>query len=123
MKTTPSWVLMSLVCAGLVGCGESGSDDFFLDPDNTAPVARLVVDARVELGRPLLMDGATSEDGDGFITDYLFDPGDGTALLQSTSPQLFHTFEAPGQYTIALTVIDDDGTKDTDRVEVLVTEP
>jgi len=122
MKKTPLLVTLTLL-ATLAACSEGDDDGFFPDADNTAPVARLLVESRVVLGQPVLMDATTSGDNDGFITDFLFDPGDGTPLLQTTSAELFHTFETSGEFTVALTVIDDDGTKDTDRVEVLVTAP
>ena len=119
MRKTAAFCL-SIAALCLAACGGSGSDDTFADPDNDAPVARLSVEARAEVGRPVLLDATASEDADGFIAEYLFDPGDGTALLQATSPELFHTFEEAGVFTVTLTVVDDDGTKDTNRVEVLV---
>jgi len=52
-------------------------------------------------------DGAASTDSDGLITEYLWSFGDGSAA--STGVQVSHTFTAPGNYSVRLTVTDDDG--------------
>ncbi len=105
----------------LAACGEQEKDAPL--GDNDTPVAQLQLPARIEAGRPVLMDASASSDPDGFIEEFLFDPGDGSPLLQTSGDALFHTFTEPGERLVTLTVIDDQGTKDTDRVEVLVIAP
>jgi hypothetical protein len=111
--------LLALVCMLTLGCSE---DEDGLFQDNEAPVAVLQAPASISQGETVVLDASSSEDVDGVIVDYIFDLGDGEALLQSASPELLHTFEVAGVFTLALTVVDDSGTKDTDRLEVRVTE-
>lgn len=111
---------IALACLA-VGCSEdqglAGGD-----AQNVAPVARLSLPTSALVGDVILFNAGESGDEDGFIVDYLFDPGDGTALLQATSGELLHTFATAGVFTVALTVVDNDGTKDTDRAQLRVTE-
>ena len=74
--------------------------DFFYDPD--APV----------VGIPTTFDGTYSFDFDGIIVAYAWDfDGDGT--VDSTNSIVDYTFQQPGTFEIALTVVDDSGNKDT----------
>jgi alpha-tubulin suppressor-like RCC1 family protein/chitodextrinase len=86
-------------------------------PDNVAPVAH-ITGSCTNLTCPL--SGGTSTDGDGTITDYLWDFGDG-ATANGVAPG--HTYGTPGTYTVTLTVTDDDTATGTDTRQVMVTNP
>ena len=68
----------------------------------------------------LLLDAGGSTDEDGHIAEYWYEPGTGDALLKSVSAEIYHTFREAGTHTVTLHVIDDAGSKDTDRAEIEV---
>jgi vibriolysin len=57
-------------------------------------------------GRSCALSGAESSDSDGTIVSYAWRFGDGTA---ATGANAQHTYATTGNYTIELTVTDDDG--------------
>ncbi|WP_299800955.1 PKD domain-containing protein [uncultured Maribacter sp.] len=61
-----------------------------------------------------------SNDGDGFITLYEWDFGDGST---STEMNPSHTYANVGNYIITLTVTDNDGAENTDSVNITVSAP
>jgi hypothetical protein len=111
------WIVF--LCLAMVGCGEP-SEDRGADLDNIAPIAVLLAPLRADVGEPVLFDARESRDEDGEIVEYWFEVGDGGPLLESVSPEIYHTFVDVGTYTVTLHVIDDVGAKDTDRTEVEV---
>lgn len=58
------------------------------------------------IGSHASFDAAPAQDTNGVITTYLWDFGDGTTATNIL--QLSHTFPAPGDYDVSLTVIDND---------------
>jgi PKD repeat protein len=64
----------------------------------------------VAVGSPLALNGNASEDPDGAIVAWEWDFGDGKA---GTGPTPSHTYTAPGDYLVRLTVHDDDGSADS----------
>jgi len=62
-------------------------------------------------------DGSGSSDSDGVITDWAWDFDDGSV---ASGENTAHSFAAGGDYTVALTVTDDDGATDTYRSVVTV---
>lgn len=87
-------------------------------PENAAPVAH-ITGSCTNLSCPL--SAITSTDGDGMITGYLWDFGDGTAPVTGVAPG--HTYATAATYTITLTVTDDDSATGTDSLQVTVTNP
>jgi len=55
-------------------------------------------------------DGTSSTDEDGTIVSYKWDFGDGKTASGSTTD---HSYSSAGEYTVELTVVDDDGLADT----------
>lgn len=70
---------------------------------NVPPVARLNVTTD---GLTAVVDAADSTDGDGFIAAYEWDWGDGNT---STDLAAIHAYSSAGQYTLRLTVVDNQG--------------
>jgi len=85
--------------------------------DTTPPTADAGVDTVLEAGTATVLDGAGSADNVG-ITAYTWTLPDGTTLAGDTATI---SFDAPGTYTVTLTVTDAAGNSDTDTLSVLVT--
>lgn len=111
--------LLLLALAALVACGGEDTPPEGLGQENETPVARLSLPSDGRAGEPVLLDGSASTD-DTLVQMWWFDPGDGSPLLRASSPQLYHTYQEPGAYTVTLSVLDDTGTKDTDRGEIII---
>ena len=86
-------------------------------PPNVAPVAAFTstVDRLA-----VAFDARGSSDGDGTVAAWAWDFGDGTTGTGSTAS---HTYPAAGDYTVRLTVTDDDGASGTTTQSVTVTAP
>ncbi len=65
-------------------------------------------------------DASESTDPDGNIVSYEWNFGDGTT---STEKTVEHTYTQQGNYTVTLTVTDDDGLQDTESTEIRVLPP
>jgi PKD repeat protein len=53
-------------------------------------------------------DASASTDADGTVEEYLWDFGDGSSAVSTTSPTIEHRYDAFGSYTVNLTAIDDE---------------
>lgn len=84
---------------------------------NRAPVAEF---DHVCTGLTCRFDGGPSTDGDGEVTDWSWDMGDGSATAGRV---ITHAFDAPGSYPVTLTVTDDDGATAVATQTVLVEAP
>ncbi|MBE0512839.1 PKD domain-containing protein [Candidatus Bathyarchaeota archaeon] len=74
---------------------------------NRPPVASFTENATTVLtGEIIRFDASSSEDSDGYIISYLWDFGDGT---NATDVTVDHAYDEDGNYTVTLTVTDDDG--------------
>ena len=73
--------------------------------DRNAPKPVIVCDAALEVGVEYYIDATSSTDNSAIVS-YLFDFGDGTT---STNRKPVHKYSTTGEYTITLTVTDDDG--------------
>jgi YVTN family beta-propeller protein len=88
-----------------VGAGPSG---IAIVPDQP-PVARFSASsAKQAAGRPASFDAAASSDPDGQIASYAWSFGDGHGE-EGPGPVIEHTYAAPGDYRVTLTVTDAEG--------------
>ncbi|QTA91028.1 PKD domain-containing protein [Desulfonema magnum] len=91
---------------------------------NRTPAADAGPVQKVNGGDIVTLDGSHSTDPDGRIVSYLWTQTDGTEVSLSNATAMQPTFAAPGvgpkseALTFKLTVTDDGGLKDTDRVTV-----
>ena len=89
---------------------------------NTPPVAAIRRSLDLYVKKTLLRFYADpSEDVDGELIIYLWSI-DGGAPMKTTVPLLMHRFLRAGEYTIALTVMDDRGATAVDEMEIVVLE-
>jgi PKD repeat protein len=94
---------------------DAGSANYTLRAAAACDVNQLPVAALTASGNtgpaPLAVsfDGSGSLDPDGTIAAYMFDPGDGGAAVQQSTPVFSHTYAADGQYIATLRVKDSRG--------------
>ncbi|MBB3086402.1 PKD domain-containing protein [Geodermatophilus sabuli] len=101
---------MTFGCNDFVFAGEGTTD-----PENQAPTASFT--STNEGGAYTF--SATASDPDGEIVTHTWDFGDGTApFVGGTEAQ--HTYTTAGDYTVTLTVVDDDGAAFTTELPITV---
>jgi len=87
---------------------------------NAAPNASFTVSpASPTAGESATFDAADSSDSDGSISAFSWELGDGTT---TTGESVTHSYESAGDYTVTLTVTDDDGATDSNATTVTVQE-
>src|SRR5690606_19264157 len=114
----------------VVGCGGDGDDGAPgrirvgggnggqpAGGDNLPPAAVITTSQVAGPGLAVTFNGAASTDSDGFIVEHLWAFGDGTT---ERGPVVSHVFPAPGNFTVLLTVTDDDGARDTASITISV---
>jgi len=87
--------------------------------DVTAPVADAGNNQTVKVGETVTFNASLSTDNVGIVS-YTWDFGDGNTTTV-TSPIVYHAYNAIGNYTVTLTVMDAAGNGATDTVTVAVT--
>ncbi|AQL42404.1 hypothetical protein BV210_06610 [Halorientalis sp. IM1011] len=86
--------------------------------DNEPPTADAAVESTlVEVGESISFDGSGSTDPDGSIESIEWEFGDGAT---ATGAFTTHAYSSPGEYTVTLTVTDDDGVTDSTNVTISV---
>lgn len=98
--------------------GEVLDDILRYDPPNRPPVARFTLTTD-ELA--VDVDATSSSDIDGSVVSYRWEWGDGTNTSGGATAS--HTYASPGEYTIQLTVRDDDGSSRTTSRTVRLDTP
>jgi PKD repeat protein len=71
------------------------------------------------MGTLIPFNGSASNDPDGTITSYIWNFGDGTT---GTGTMIAHTYNNVGNYTVTLTVTDNDGKHNIDTTSATITE-
>lgn len=108
--STPSTTVM-VDSLSVVSDGPPGEPD----PENVAPTASFTWTYE---NRALTVDGSGSTDSDGTIASYAWDFGD-SATAEGAQPEP-HLYTQPGDYTVTLTVTDDEGATGTSQHTVAV---
>lgn len=85
--------------------------------DSKRPFAVFSSDTQVNVSQTINFDASESFDLDGEIISYEWDFGDG---ITKTGVKTTHVFSADGQYTVTLTVTDDDGNIDEAKKRISV---
>lgn len=124
------WLPAVLVAFAVVGCGGDGDDGAPgrirvgggnggqpAGGDNLPPAAVITTSQVAGPGLAVTFNGAASTDSDGFIVEHLWAFGDGTT---GRGPVVSHVFPAPGNFTVLLTVTDNDGARDTASITISV---
>ncbi|NUN07681.1 MAG: PKD domain-containing protein [Ignavibacteriaceae bacterium] len=92
------------------GVSNSQDKDELIVKVNFPPVANAGQNISSAQDEIIYFYGGNSKDQDGFITEYLWDFGDGT---KSSGESVSHSYRKPGNYTVTLKVKDNSGTKDS----------
>jgi hypothetical protein len=101
--------------------GESGTSMVTFTVVNQPPIADAGLDQSVFSGFSVDFQATPeSSDPDGSIVTYVWDFMDGTFGF---GPSTTHVFGLPGTYYVTLTVVDNDGGRDTDTVVITAEEP
>ncbi|HHW49841.1 MAG TPA: PKD domain-containing protein, partial [Clostridiaceae bacterium] len=88
---------------------------------NKPPKAEIVVpDTVVKSGEMVTLDGRSSKDDDGNIVSYLWRTGDGN--VEKKGSMATHMYQIPGEYTIELTVRDNDNCETKATAVITVSE-
>jgi hypothetical protein len=98
------------------GGGSSG------EPENAKPVAKASPGTSYSgvVNVEILFDGSTSNDSDGNITQWSWNFGDNSTGIGAT---IRHAYTQAGNYTVTLTVTDNDGATDIDTTTCIITQP
>ena len=92
-------------------------DENIKEIDNDPPVALIDAAATASPGAVFILNGLTSTDADGEVVDFAWDFGDGN---DGDGGVVQHIYNAPGSFTVTLTVTDDDGATGDDTLLVVV---
>jgi PKD repeat protein len=98
-----------------------GDDNGEEDNPNLKPIADASAGEPYQgfINTEITFDGSKSSDSDGTIMKWFWDFGDNTS---GTGKTVAHTFSQAGNYTITLTVTDDDGAAHTDTTTCKITQ-
>jgi PKD repeat protein len=81
----------------------------FITPFLAAPTAAFVVNPENRVvAEPIEFNANLSEDPDGYIVKYIWSFGDDD-IIEEIDPEITHTYYKPQNYTVILTVVDDNG--------------
>jgi len=98
--------------------GAAGSKKASITVKNRSPVADLAASATIlDKKETVTFDASPSYDPDGTIVAYSWDFGDGTT---ATGVTVDHAYSEDGNYTVTLTVTDDDGASSSVGAEIVV---
>jgi uncharacterized membrane protein len=98
--------------------GQSQSDTLLVTVDNVAPTVSAGPDQTGEVGQPLNFNGSFTDPGLLDTHTIEWDFGDGGTAVGTLTPM--HIYNAPGVYTVTLTVTDDDGGVHSDTLLVTI---
>ena len=97
---------------------KKGGDYLPLVVGNRPPIASFTYSPlNAAVNETITFNASNSTDPDGFITHYEWDFGDGK-ITNTTEEIITHLYSSAGNYTVSLTVTDNDGAKDTTTIEL-----
>ena len=88
--------------------------------ENLPPVAKISPIFDIQVNENIILSSVESYDEDGMIIQYQWDFGDGINSNWTNESMIEHIWTQTSYYTITLTVIDNNGSKDTDSIEIFV---
>ncbi len=88
---------------------------------NQPPQAVINAPTSGTVGETLTFDGSSSSDPDGTIDSYSWDFGDGSDPVSGDN--VSHSYSTADNYTVSLTVTDDEGLSDSSTYTLLIEEP
>ena len=92
------------------------------ETSNIVPIARFTYEPSApSTNETVTFDAADSRDTDGTISSYTWDV-DNDDTAEMTGESVTHTYSSPGNYTVVLTVVDENGTTNSTTETVTVTE-
>lgn len=105
------------------GLLQNQSDLFYFStrstpPDNDKPFVDIGGPYSGEANIPIQFNGSGSYDADGTIDFYRWNFGDGSSEILDVDP--LHTFSNDGEFTVTLTIIDNNGTSNTETALVSI---
>ncbi|WP_328287503.1 PKD domain-containing protein [Methanolobus vulcani] len=101
--------------------GDTGTNTTDVTVNNGAPVVDAGEDLTAEKGTQVYFSGSFADLGAADTHTILWDFGDGNTILGSLTPT--YTYALEGEYTVMLTVTDDDGGIGSDTINVTVYDP
>jgi len=109
----------------LIVTDDDGATDWIIhsiDIGGTDPIANAGADQAITECETIEFNASASSDVDGNIVSYAWNYGDGTSSGAMLSPLVNHTYSDDGDFTVILTVVDNDGRTDTDTAIVNVSD-
>lgn len=103
----PGTYTVTLTVTDNLGAKATAQADLLVDRTNVTPIASFSTQVR---DLDVVFDAAASTDPDGTISSYSWDFGDGAT---GTGVNPTHTYAAPGDYLVTLTVVDNRGAAST----------
>jgi chitodextrinase len=115
---TRKWYTFTTKSSGGDGGGGGGGDD---ETPNIKPIADASAGEPYQgfVNENITFDGSKSSDSDGTITKWFWDFGDTT---NGTGQTVTHAFSQVGNYTVTLTVTDNEGATHTDTTTCTITQ-
>ena len=109
------------ITEGTYGLTAFQSNTVIVEWYNSPPVASFTYSPEFPIaGETATFNASTSYDLDGTITIYKWDFGDGTAIETSPTPTITHIYKTRGNYTVTLTVIDDEGSENKTEATITI---
>ncbi len=119
--TAPGTYTVTLTVTDNGGLTNTTTQTVQVGVPNQAPTAAFSYSpAHPGVGQWVKFDGSASFDPDGSITTYSWNFGDGST---GTGASVYHQFTAPGNYTVTLTVTDNNGLTNSTSQTVQITAP
>jgi outer membrane protein assembly factor BamB/flagellar basal body-associated protein FliL len=88
--------------------------------ENLPPIAMIKILEYNNKNYTIYLSAEDSYDMDGIITQYIWNFSDGSEELHTNKTDVGHYWRFGGNYTITLTIIDNEGARDSDSIKIVV---